>query len=143
MDLHEWIVVAEGQGEGVEIRELLLGASLMNPVYLISRLDELFAYLEGKGIYGNRRKFPLPLMLLVSAGLICPDTGGHLRRMRACEGMATIPIILLVEDGEQKELDLAYEAGATSYLQKPFTFEALLERNRITGLQAALVRAGP
>lgn len=132
MDNHTWIVVAAGRtSEGLRIKEVFEGANLLNPVHLIHSGRELMQYLGGEGIYGNRSKFPLPGVLLLDCDL--PDIACErvMREMRAREGLAKIPVVLLVSAETEGRLDAAYEAGATTYLRKPFTFADFLERSRI------------
>lgn len=143
MDGHGWIVIAEGEAKaGWAIKQVFEGASLQNPVHLIHNLDELFSYLEGRGIYANREKFPLPLVLMIDMNLLSPEAAARLRRIRGCDGIANVPIIVLVEAGAEKELDLAFEAGATTYLQKPFRFADFVERSRIANMHFTILRGG-
>lgn len=135
MDNREWIVVAEGDKKsGLEIKRVFERAFLVNPIFLIDNVKDLFAYLEGSGIYGNREKFPLPGMLLLDWRFLGDGAAEHLKAIRACDGIGNMPIIVMIEPGKENELDAAYDAGATSYLRKPFTFSDFLERSRITGV---------
>ena len=140
MDSHQWIVVADAETrEGLQVKKVFEHASLQNPVYLIHNINELFAYLQGQGIYGNREKFPLPVVLIIDMNLLGPEAANHLRRMKQCDGISNLPIMVMVEPGQENALDVVYEAGATTYLQKPFTFAKFIERGRIANIQSMLL----
>lgn len=144
MDNHAWIVVAEGKtSEGLRVKEMFERAALLNPVHLVHNARELLQYLKGEGIYGNRDKFPLPGVLLLDCEL--PDISYEeiLREMRAREGLRKIPVLVLVSTETEGRLDAAYEAGATSYLRKPFTFSDFLERSRIANLHFFIAGGRP
>ena len=144
MDSHACVIVAEAElGEGKRIREIFQRSGLVNPVHLIVDLNDLFVYCEGKGVYANRNRFPVPVLALVSLRMLLPEAGENVRRMRCGRDCGRMPIVLMVEDGEERELDAAYEAGANSYLRKPFSFTQFLERNRITRLGAVILGEEP
>ena len=144
MDSHQWIVIADGETRiGREAKKVFEGASLRNPVHLIHNVDELFSYLQGHGIYANRDKFPLPLVLMVDMALLSPGVAERLGRIRACDGIGDVPIIVLIDPGQETELDVAYEAGATTYLQKPFTFADFVERSRLADMHFLILGGLP
>jgi len=50
------------------------------------------------------------------------------RRLRATEGLETLPIILLTARVADADVSEGYEAGATEYLHKPFSPQELRDR---------------
>jgi DNA-binding response OmpR family regulator len=56
-----------------------------------------------------------------------PRVGGFdlVERMRAQEALRDLPVIMLTVRGDPDSIDRAYEAGVTSYLQKPINWRQL------------------
>lgn len=142
MDNHAWIVVAEGKSkDGAAAKAVFEKARLLNPVQLIHNGGELLAYLRGDGIYQNREKFPLPALVLIDCDLPGPNCEEVLRFMRQTPSLASIPAIVLLQDDD--DVDRFYEAGAASYLRKPFSFAEFLERSRIANMHYLLIGGRP
>jgi two-component system phosphate regulon response regulator PhoB len=59
------------------------------------------------------------------------------RELRAGPHTARIPIVMLTARARPQDLELAYAAGATDYVVKPFSPRELLER-----VEAVLARVG-
>jgi len=57
-----------------------------------------------------------------------------LRRLRADEVYANLPIMMVTTESEMAQVALALDAGADEYLMKPFDRQALLEKLLLIGL---------
>ena len=77
---------------------------------------------------------------LILLDLMMPELDGFavLARLRALEICATIPVIVLTAQGDEESARRSFEAGATDFLNKPFTPPQLDARVRST-----FARSGP
>jgi len=57
-----------------------------------------------------------------------------LRRLRADEAGARVPIMMVTTESEMNQVSLALEVGANEYLMKPFDRQGLLEKLLLLGL---------
>ena len=85
--------------------------------------DQAIEYLRGEGVYADRERFPVPLMMLLDLRL--PTVSGFevLKWVRGQVEYKRLPITVFTGSEYQKHLDRAYELGANSCIVKPFRLE--------------------
>lgn len=81
-------------------------------------LDYLSRWQEGS---------PLPVVILLDINL--PKVNGLevLRQYKASPYAQRVPVIILTTSAEDRDIQIAYELGANSYIIKPVDFEKFLE----------------
>ena len=57
-----------------------------------------------------------------------------LKRMRADESLAKLPVVMVTTETEMEHMAAAMTAGANEYVMKPFTREILLDKLRMIGI---------
>ncbi len=129
------ILLVEDNPDDVElIRRAFRRANVANPIHVVTDGEQALAYLSGDGEYADRFRHPLPVLLLLDLKL--PRRSGHevLGWIRAREGLRRLPVAILTSSRESDDVNRAYDLGANAYLQKPVSFEALLELVRTLNL---------
>ncbi len=108
------------------IRRAFKQAGLLNPLYVVRNGEETIAYLEGNGAYSNRADYPLPALLLLD--LKMPKKNGFevLEWIRAHAGFGSLRVVVLTTSEEVRDVNLAYQLGANSFLTKPAEFTQLV-----------------
>jgi CheY-like chemotaxis protein len=139
------ILVAEDDAQHrLLIAAALAAARLDNPVQLVNDGKAAIAYLAGDGRYGDRHRYPLPVLALLDMHM--PGASGLevLAWLRAQQGhLGQIPTVVLTASDDEADIDGAFAAGATSYLVKPVGFDALLDVVRGLGLRWMLLGPEP
>jgi CheY-like chemotaxis protein len=105
----------------------------------VSDAEQAMSYLNGKGPYGDRKRYQLPSLVLLD--LKMPRATGFevLKWIRSHKVMGQLPIVVLSGSELREDMQRAYAEGANSYLVKPLGFSALvqlvqqLEREWLTG----------
>lgn len=94
-------------------------AQVSNPIIHLTNGDDALRYLAGKGEYADRRKYPLPALMLLDLKL--PGMSGIqlLQWMRVQGEIKRIPVVVLTSDEDPDTINAAYDLGANSYLVKP------------------------
>jgi CheY-like chemotaxis protein len=87
--------------------------------------EQATQYLSGAALYADRHAYPLPDLVLLDLKLPKLDGHGVLAWVRAQALFDTLPIVVLSSSGEREDIAAAYQAGANSFLRKPFDFAAL------------------
>lgn len=84
-------------------------------------------YLEGAGPYLNRDEFPLPKLILLD--LKMPGISGLdvLRWIRQRPALQPIRVVVLTASNEIRDVNLAYQLGANSFLVKPVDFDDFVQ----------------
>jgi signal transduction histidine kinase len=89
-------------------------------------------------VAGVEHKAPMPDLLLLDLNLPGIDGMTLLRRMRADERFALLPVVILTVEADSETRVAALEAGANDYLPKPVQALELLARVRaLLGLKLA------
>lgn len=99
---------------------------------------EAIGYLNGEGRYANRKKFPLPAILLTDLKMPRLDGLELLGWVRNQEKWRTLPVIVVTGSNQTEDWHRATELGANSYVVKD-----LLMRPPPTLLEAILRLTSP
>lgn len=94
-------------------------AGAVPTVHFASDGEEVLAHLKGEPPFANRSLFPFPDLLLLD--LRIPRLNGLevLEEVRAHPLLKRLPVIVLSSSDRPKDIALAMEAGANSFLTKP------------------------
>jgi len=86
--------------------------------------QEAIDYVKGAGVYSDRKKHPLPHLVLLDLKMPRKDGFAVLQwRRDACQ--AAIPMIAFSSSNLRDDIDRAYLLGANSYVVKPTAPERL------------------
>ena len=80
------------------------------------------------------RRKPTPDLVLVDWNMPEMDGVEFLRRIRAEEQFADVPVMMVTTESEMDRVTVALDAGANEYLMKPFDKETLLEKLMLIGV---------
>ena len=121
---HAPILVVEDDGnDTLLIRRTLASSGIPNPRHFVETGEAAINYLSARGQYTDRKKYPLPALVLLDLKL--PGIGGLevLRWIRAEPGVRHLRVIVLTSSKEIRDVNAAYRLGANSFLVKPLEFE--------------------
>lgn len=95
---------------------------VINPIEVARDGEEALEYLERW-----QAGIPLPVVILLDINL--PKVNGLeiLRQYKASSYAQKVPVIILTTSAEDRDIQIAYELGANSYIVKPVDFEKFLE----------------
>ena len=79
-------------------------------------------YLFGKGEYADRKQFPLPHLMLLDLRLPKVDGLQVLKEVKCSEVLRALPVVVLTTSDAERDMAMAYEYHANSYLTKPVDF---------------------
>jgi len=119
------LLVEDDPNDVLLIRYAFRRANLTMPMGVVSNGDEAVDYLSGCGKYTDRETYPLPSLILLDLKLPCRSGLEVLTWLRSQPGLRRIPVVMLTSSGECRDIDSAYDAGASSYLVKPVTLTSL------------------
>src|SRR5438046_1938818 len=85
-----------------------------NPIQVATDGQEAIDYLQGVGKFADRRKFPLPCLVLLDLKLPYVMGLDVLRWIRKPPGMA-LPVVMLTASGQDADIATAYRLGASAF----------------------------
>lgn len=79
-------------------------------------------YLHRRGEYSDCTRFPLPHLMLLDLRLPKVDGLQVLKEVKSSETLRALPVVVLTTSDAERDLAMAYEYHANSYLTKPVDF---------------------
>jgi two-component system, response regulator len=105
-------------------------ASLRNVVHWCKSGEDAIDFLRAEGSYAARGVAEKPGMILLDLNMRGMDGRKMLEIVKKDENFKRIPVIILTTSGSEKDVKACYDAGANTYIQKPVTFEGLIDAMR-------------
>jgi len=134
MDEDFVILLAEDDvNDALLVERALSRADIHNPVMVVRDGQEAIDYLEGVGLFADRKNFPLPSLALLDIKM--PKKSGLevLEWVRHNSGgLKLLPVIIMSSSSIQEDIDRAYQLGVNAYLVKPTAFDELVETLKAT-----------
>lgn len=102
-------------------------ARLNNPVDFVQDGVDLMEYLRREGKYEDRKKDPLPGLILLDLNMPRMDGRAALGEIRSDEALRKIPIVILTTSKSEEDIIRTYDLGVNSFITKPVTFDGLVD----------------
>lgn len=110
------------------LQKALQELGILNPVAAVGGTRHAQLYFEGRGFYRDRRRYPLPAIVLLDLSVSRPQAAGLMRFLRSRPETRALPIVLLGHSPSGDIVRWAYMSGANSYVVLPQDAEMLAER---------------
>ena len=120
------IMIVEDDPDDVMLtREALEENWLLHDVRSVSDGAELLDYLRQQGTF-TPASAPRPHLILLDLNL--PKMSGHeaLHAIKEDPSLRDIPIVVFTTSIAEEDIAKSYNLGATSFIQKPMTFEGMV-----------------
>jgi CheY-like chemotaxis protein len=101
-------------------------AGFQNPIFVVHDGQEALDFLEGKGNYAERDKFPLPGLLLLDLKMPLLDGFDVLSWLRQRHQFDNLPVVVLSSSKLNSDIDRTRELGVYDYRVKPQEFDDLV-----------------
>jgi CheY-like chemotaxis protein len=121
-----FLIVEDNEDHVFLIRRAFTKSKVLNPIQVVRTGEEAIAYLQGLGRFRNRLEFPLPGLILLDLKLVGMDGFEVLRWIRRQSELSALRVVVLTSSSEIRDVNLAYQLGANSFLVKPADFDDFL-----------------
>lgn len=121
------ILVAEDNEDDVFLlRQALKKVPVPAALHVVSNGADAVVWLEGAGAYADRKKYPLPDVLLLDLNM--PRLNGFevLSWVRGNAQWSRLMVHVLTSSSRESDVRLAYELRANSYILKPTRLDELV-----------------
>jgi CheY-like chemotaxis protein len=137
------LLAEDNTTDALMVRRAFTKAGLQGAMAVVEDGDKAVAYLSGQGVFADRARHPLPVLLLLDLKL--PRRSGLevLAWVRQQPGLKRLPVVVLTSSEESADINRAYDLGANSYLVKPVNFDGLLEIVKGLGLYWLVLNENP
>ncbi|TES91802.1 MAG: response regulator [Anaerolineales bacterium] len=122
------LLLVEDDPNDILLFEKAIEKSLL-PIELIVLRDgeKAISYLSGSGKFEDRKRYPLPNLILVDLKLPRKSGFDVIQWVKNHPELKIIPVIVLSSSNQAQDVNLAYGLGTNSYLVKPIGFNELSE----------------
>ncbi len=127
------ILLAEDDpDDAVIFKRAFRRATLPHVVHHVEDGQQAIDWLEGKGEYGNREKFPLPTQLVLDLKMPLKDGFDVLKWVREQKDFQNLPVIILSSSDQEIDVKKAYALGVTTYFAKTPELQNIMQYLRIS-----------
>ncbi|MFN6561886.1 MAG: response regulator [Nostoc sp. ChiSLP01] len=121
------LLVEDNHKDVLLLQRALRKANILNPVQVVNDGDAAVMYLSGQESYGDRTRYPLPVLILLDLKL--PRRSGIevLMWLREQPKLKRLPVVVLTSSKEYTDINNVYDIGVNAYIVKPVAFNELVE----------------
>lgn len=125
------LLVEDDENDIVLVRKAIESAGAGHSVHAVHDGEQAIQYLQGLGEFADRRKYPVPNVVLTD--LKMHKMGGFelLKWLRTNPLFSVIPTIVYSSSAMDEDVREAYQLGANSYICKPTSLSGLVDTLRI------------
>ncbi|MBF0291566.1 MAG: response regulator [Nitrospinae bacterium] len=116
------LLVEDDPSHRLLIRKNLENHGVTNDINEVEDGQEALDYIYGVGEYADRKKYPMPDIVILDIKMPRVDGFGVLERLKSDPKMKRIPVIMLTTSSRDEEIAKGYEYGANAYVTKPLDF---------------------
>jgi len=115
------------------VRNAFKATGLRGEVQQVTGGEEMLDYLYRRGKFKDLEEPPVPCVILLDLNMPGKNGWEVLGEIKRNPCYRRIPIVVFTTSGEEEDISGSYELGASSYISKPPTFEALVEVMKTLG----------
>lgn len=97
---------------------------IANKVFHVEDGEAALDFLHNRGRFADTTAFPRPHLMLLDLRLPKVDGLDVLQEVKTNDTLKCIPVVVLTTSAAERDLALAYEHHANSYVTKPVDFES-------------------
>lgn len=134
MDSKKIMLVEDNPDDEALTLRALKKNNIANEVIVAQDGVEALDYLFGEGVYEGRDLSDQPQVILLDLKLPKVDGLAVLKRIREDDRTCLLPVVILTNSKEDRDIINSYDLGANSYIRKPVDFDQFMEAIRQLGL---------
>lgn len=120
------ILLVEDNPDHAElVRRNLESFQVANRLYHVEDGEAALDYVFGRKQFADRLKFPVPDLVLLDLRLPRVDGLEVLRHIKSDAELHRLPVVVLTTSDAERDVAMAYEYHANSFVTKPVDFHSL------------------
>jgi two-component system, response regulator len=121
------LLVEDNQDDYEATSRAFKKVNLCNPIVWCKSGRDALDYLKQEGAYKNALKVSRPGLVLLDLNMPGMDGRKTLQAIKQDDALKQIPVIILTTSSDERDIHACYQTGANTYVQKPVSFEGLIE----------------
>jgi CheY-like chemotaxis protein len=123
------LLVEDNQDDFEATSRAFKKANLSNPIVWCKSGRDALDFLKQEGVYRDA-KVARPGLILLDLNMPGMDGRKTLEVIKQDNVLKRIPVIVLTTSADERDIQACYQTGANTYVQKPVSFEGLIEAIR-------------
>jgi two-component system, response regulator len=108
------------------VRDALVAGGVVGSLRTVGDGEELMNYLNRRGTFSAEGAAPRPGLILFDLSMPKKDGLRAIAEIKADPALRQIPIVVMTTSNQHEDIGRSYDLGASSFVTKPVTFEALV-----------------
>lgn len=121
------LLVEDTEDDVFFLKRALKEAEIHNPLQTVPDGQQALDYLEGKGPFADREKYPIPFLVLLDLKLPYVMGLDVLKWIRQRPQFEKMLIVVLTSSQQDSDIEATYRLGGNFFLIKPPNGQKLLE----------------
>ena len=121
------LLVEDNPDDAFLMKTAWKSAQIRNALPIVCDGEQALNYLNGNGIYANRKQYPFPISVFLDLKLPRIDGLDVLTAIRQDSYLRLLNVDILSASARDADIEKALSLGANSYLMKPSRVEDLVE----------------
>jgi two-component system response regulator len=121
------LLVEDNQDDYEATSRAFKKAHLCNPIVWCKSGREALDYLKQEGAYKGAPMRSRPGLVLLDLNMPGMDGRKTLEAIKQDDALKQVPVIILTTSADERDIQACYESGANTYVQKPVSFDGLIE----------------
>ena len=120
------LIIEDSEDDYEAILRAFRMTNLHNPVHWCRSGQEAIDFLCYKGVHKENPKNMVPGLILLDLNMPGMDGRKTLQHIKENCALKRIPVIILTTSNDERDIDVCYQMGANTYVQKPVNFDGLI-----------------
>ena len=108
------------------LRDVLMEGKLTDELRVVEDGECLLEYLQQRGKFVDPDSAPRPDLILLDLNMPKKDGYEVLKEIKTDPLLCDIPVVVLTQSSEERDIIQSYKMGANSYITKPITLDCLI-----------------
>ena len=122
-----FLIVDDDEDDRLLIEDAFVECEMANKRDYVADGVEMLQFLRAEGRWANRERAELPSIILLDLNMPRMDGRTALAHLKKDPVLRHIPVVVLTTSRSDEDKLRAYDLGATSYILKPVTFDAIIK----------------
>ncbi|MEO0620133.1 MAG: response regulator [Pseudomonadota bacterium] len=109
------------------IEDAFVESKLRNPISFVENGEELLDRLRCTGKFSDQNSDRLPGLIILDLNMPRMDGREALSLIKADPRLKLIPVVVLTTSKAEEDIIRTYDLGVNSFIQKPVTFDGLVD----------------
>lgn len=127
------LLVEDNEDHAVAVKRSLKNHKVANEIHHVLDGEAALDYLFRRGVYADPAESPRPHLVILDLRLPKIDGLEILKTIKETDELKRLPVVILTSSQAEKDIAMAYDYHANSYVTKPLDFDKFVQLMKDVG----------